>query len=163
MTGQNANPCVILSSLFYEKKKNKKETFLPQVLFSIICLIISVLHECSNVFHIDFPEFIARWGHMQISKVKTRSKVSRREPNMTWGQKDIRNNDGTMKLFLRRHRDMLGKRWLTGMKMSGEKTRKSQKLHRVCAAATTSLSRVRCGGEKLMQILGLQGVYEPFT
>lgn len=98
-------------------------------------------------FHIDFPEFIARWGHMQISKVKTRSKVSRREPNMTWGQKDIRNNDGTMKLFLRRHRDMLGKRWLTGMKMSGEKTRKSQKLHRVCAAATTSLSRVRCGGK----------------
>lgn len=49
-------------------------------------------------FHIDFPEFIARWGHMQISKVKLAQR-SVGEPNMMWGQKDIRNNDGTMKLF----------------------------------------------------------------
>lgn len=49
-------------------------------------------------FHIDFPEFIARWGHMQISKVKLDQR-SVGEPNMMWGQKDIRNNDGTMKLF----------------------------------------------------------------
>lgn len=64
-------------------------------------------------FTLTSQNSIARWGHMQISKVKLDQR-SVGEPNVMWGQKDIRNNDGTMKLFLRRHRDMLGKRWTNG-------------------------------------------------
>lgn len=101
------------------KKGKKEKTFCHRLFLNpIINLSNNKFQSCMNAamfFHIDFPEFIARWGHMQISKVKLAQR-SVGEPNMMWGQKDIRNNDGTMKLFffLRRHRDMLGKRWANG-------------------------------------------------
>lgn len=58
-----------------EKKKGKKEkTFCHRLFLNpIINLSNNKFQSCMNAamfFHIDFPEFIARWGHMQISKVK---------------------------------------------------------------------------------------------
>lgn len=58
-----------------KKKKGKKEkTFCHRLFLNpIINLSNNKFQSCMNAamfFHIDFPEFIARWGHMQISKVK---------------------------------------------------------------------------------------------
>lgn len=97
---------------------------------------------------------------MQISKVKLDQR-SVGEPNVMWGQKDIRNNDGTMKLFLRRHRDMLGKRWTNGHEDVWGENKGEEKVTQ--SLRSSNKITVKGAGAKLMQISGHQGVCQPST